>query len=242
MKQTEGQAALDTQEFNMEIIERHSPHFRTTRKAEVDTLVIHYISAINVMKNDPFNVEQCLKFLTEPIPIGNGKSVKVSAHYMVDREGKIYRLVKEENVSWHAGKSELHGSRSIRNSCNDFSIGIEMIGGAWIHFTDAQYDSLIELTKDIQTRYDIPKENIVGHEDIAPGRKTDPGKKFNWDKYLTGVYKKPEDKTPPPPPEPKDEEVVYPAEEMTNNISDGKERNPLVHAILTLILKIFNLR
>ena len=92
--------ASDIQEHNMNIIEKPSPHFRATRKAEVDTLVIHYISAINIDKNDPFNVDQCLKFLTEPIPIGNGKSVKVSAHYMIDREGKIYRLVNMNTVNY----------------------------------------------------------------------------------------------------------------------------------------------
>ena len=225
----------------MDIIEKPSPHFRAKRKAEVDTLIIHYISGVNIDKNDPFNVDTCLDFLTKPIPIGDGKSVKVSAHYMIDREGKIYRLVKDENVAWHAGKSELRG-RSIQNSCNDFSIGIEMVGGAWITFTDAQYTALVELTKDIQSRYTIPRENITGHENIAPGRKTDPGKHFNWDKYLDGVFKAPEEVTTTLPKEPAEDKAMYLAEEMTNNISDGKETNPFIHMIMTLILKIFNLR
>ena len=167
------------------IIDKPSPHFRS-RKAAVDTLVIHYISAIYVNKNRPFDVDTVLKMLCEPIQTPEGP-IKISAHYAIDREGLVYRLVDEKNVAWHAGKSSLKG-RAINGSCNDFSIGIELFGGDWIEFTEKQYTSLISLTQDIQTRHQIPKDNIVGHEFIAPVRKVDPGKHFRWPKYLNGVY------------------------------------------------------
>lgn len=178
----------------LNIIPKPSSHFRKPRKAPIDTLVLHYISAVNITPDDPFNVEECLKFLREPIVYtvaGKQKSVRVSAHYLIDRAGDIYQLVDDENVAWHAGKSSLRG-RSIRNSCNDFSIGIELVGGAFAEFTDEQYESLIELVRDkILVSNPIPKENMVGHEHIAPGRKTDPGKQFDWERFFKGVFPEP---------------------------------------------------
>ena len=106
-----------------------SPHFRAIRRAEVDTVVMHYISAVNLDKDDPFNEEKIADLLTKPIPVGDGKSVKVSAHYLVSREGEVFRLVDEKYVAWHAGKSKLPDGTNIKGSCNDFSIGIEVMGG-----------------------------------------------------------------------------------------------------------------
>lgn len=167
----------------MEIIQKiKSPHYRKLRLTQIDTIVIHYISCVNIKPNDPFNVTETLKLLTEPIKWG-GKKYKVSAHYCITRDGVVYQLVDDSDTAWHSGKSELHG-RSVNNSCNDFSIGIELIGGDWVNFTGKQYKSLVELTHQLRHKYDIPDKNIVGHEDIAPKRKTDPGKHFNWDKYF----------------------------------------------------------
>jgi len=174
----------------MNIVESPSPHFRKQRSAEIDTIVVHYISAVNIAPNNPFDLEKNLDLLRKPIeyttPDGQPKSIKVSAHYLISREGSIHKLVDEENVAWHAGKSSLRG-REVNSSCNDFSIGIELMGGKNFDYTEAQYEALIELIKDIRTRYTIPKENIVGHDFIAPGRKIDPGAHFDWDRVLDAV-------------------------------------------------------
>lgn len=165
-----------------------SPHYRKGRKLKIKSIVIHYISAVNVNPDDPFNVKSVLKLLTEPIK-WNGKKYRVSAHYCIDREGKIYQLVKDEDVAWHAGKSELHGTESYNGSCNEFSIGVELIGGNWKNFTEKQYESLAKLLYKLKVKYDIPEKNIVGHEDIAPERKIDPGKHFEWDKCFNLIEK-----------------------------------------------------
>jgi hypothetical protein len=188
----------------MVIEKRPSPHFRKGRRAGMrapsleldgsdvmlpDAMVIHYISAINIDKDDPFNVDKVLDLLIKPIPIGGGKSVKVSSHYAIDRDGAVYQLVDDLDVAWHAGKSKMPDGRNYRGSCNEFSIGIELFGGNWIDFTDAQYDSLVDLTKQICSNYrGIKKKTIVGHDTIAPGRKVDPGKRFDWDRYFAGAF------------------------------------------------------
>jgi len=228
----------------MLIISKPSPHYRWEREAPIDTLVIHYISAVNILPDDPFNIDEIIKLLTEPIPIGNDKSVKVSAHYLIGRDGIVYKIVDEERVAWHAGKSSLRG-RSIRNSVNDFSIGIEMVGGKWIGFTNKQYDSLSNLTKNaILMRNEIPKENIVGHEDVSPGRKFDPGKHFDWDRYLNTVFEeheKNEEKLTRNKEKIVDQIITEGGEEevkIENNITEGKEDSVLM-TIINAILSLF---
>ncbi|MCH8872231.1 N-acetylmuramoyl-L-alanine amidase [candidate division KSB1 bacterium] len=174
----------------MDIIESPSPHF-STRQSEVDTIVVHYISAVNLAPEDPFNLEKILDLLRKPIEYktqdGQPKSVKVSAHYVVTREGDVHRLVNEENVAWHAGRSNLR-QRHVNGSCNDFSIGIELVGGKNFDYPDAEYTGLIGLVKDIRTRHTIPPQNIIGHDFIAPDRKKDPGPHFDWNRLFEGAY------------------------------------------------------
>ncbi len=172
-----------------------SPHFRKNRLAPIDTIVVHYISAVNVLPKDPFNLQKCLDFLTKPLADANGvpykdkrgNPIRVSAHTLIDRDGTRYQLVNEDYVAWHSGRSSLYG-RSIRNSVNDFSLGVELIGGKWIEFTEQQYKSLIEYTYGIIIRKAVKKSHIVGHEHVSPGRKQDPGKLFDWEKYYKGLY------------------------------------------------------
>jgi N-acetylmuramoyl-L-alanine amidase len=106
---------------------------------------------------------------------------EVSAHYMIEEDGTVFRLVDEDKRAWHAGRSFWRGVTDI----NSASIGIELVnpGHEWGYrpFTDAQMDSLIPLLADIKVRYDIPRANIVGHSDIAPARKEDPGELFDWE-------------------------------------------------------------
>ena len=107
-------------------------------------------------------------------------TLKVSSHLLIDREGKITQFVPFEKRAWHAGVSEFQG----RQRCNDFSIGIELEGADHIPYADAQYLTLAEVSRDIINEYPmITQNNIVGHSDIAPDRKTDPGEAFDWHRY-----------------------------------------------------------
>lgn len=103
--------------------------------------------------------------------------LKVSAHFLVRRDGAIVQFVPAELRAWHAGVSCWKG----RERCNDFSIGIELEGADDRAFADAQYAALSALTRALCARYAI--DDIVGHADIAPGRKTDPGPCFDWNRF-----------------------------------------------------------
>jgi N-acetylmuramoyl-L-alanine amidase len=106
---------------------------------------------------------------------------KVSAHYMIDETGTVTRMVLEGKRAWHAGRSYWRGITDI----NSASVGIELVnpGHEWGYrpFPEAQMESLIPLLADIIKRHDIPRANIVGHSDVAPARKEDPGELFEWD-------------------------------------------------------------
>ncbi|GGJ00071.1 1,6-anhydro-N-acetylmuramyl-L-alanine amidase AmpD [Halopseudomonas pertucinogena] len=107
--------------------------------------------------------------------------VRVSAHFLIERCGRVTQFVSCLQRAWHAGQSLFQG----RDNCNDFSIGIELEGTDDQPFTEAQYDSLVALTRALQHAYPlITDERITGHEHIAPGRKTDPGPCFDWSGYL----------------------------------------------------------
>ena len=106
--------------------------------------------------------------------------MRVSAHCLIKRDGHILQFVPFEKRAWHAGLSCFQGVRS----CNDYSIGIELEGADDIPYTETQYQSLSALTKELMQHYpEITLGRIVGHNDIAPGRKTDPGIAFNWPQY-----------------------------------------------------------
>lgn len=107
--------------------------------------------------------------------------VRVSAHFLVRREGEVIQYVPCELRAWHAGKSSWKG----RERCNDFSIGIELEGTDYWPYTDAQYDSLAHLTRALFERYGAL--DLAGHSDIAPGRKTDPGPHFDWPRYRAAI-------------------------------------------------------
>jgi len=106
--------------------------------------------------------------------------LKVSAHFFIDRAGKLTQFVPTHMRAWHAGESCLHG----REQVNDFSIGVELEGCDDDAFTDAQYDSLAALARLLMRAYPaIQPANIAGHNDIAPTRKTDPGPYFDWPRW-----------------------------------------------------------
>ena len=103
-----------------------------------------------------------------------------SAHCLIRRDGELVQYVPFGARAWHAGVSSWQG----REACNDFSIGIELEGTDETPYTDAQYFALVGLTRAISARYPaVTMEKIVGHCDIAPGRKTDPGESFQWSRF-----------------------------------------------------------
>lgn len=117
------------------------------------------------------------------------RGLEVSAHLFIDRLGAITQFVSLHKRAWHAGKSSFEG----RSSCNDFSIGIELEGTDTLPYTDAQYTQLARVTYRLCHYFPalIPAR-IVGHSDIAPERKTDPGPAFDWARYrhlLSGIQK-----------------------------------------------------
>jgi len=112
------------------------------------------------------------------------EGLQVSAHLVIFRDGRVHQYVPFMKKAWHAGVSEFDG----RSACNDFSIGIELEGTEIAPYTEAQYQSLIEVTALLRRFFPaISQDRIVGHQQIAPGRKTDPGPSFDWARYLQAV-------------------------------------------------------
>jgi N-acetylmuramoyl-L-alanine amidase len=144
--------------------ERPSPN-HGARTGAIDMLVLHYTG----MKS----AEEALERLCDPV-------AQVSAHYVIDEDGTVWRLVPEERRAWHAGPSSWRGIEDV----NGASIGIELVnpGHEWGYrpFPEAQIAALEDLARGILARHAIPARNIVGHSDAAPLRKQDPGELFPW--------------------------------------------------------------
>jgi AmpD protein len=107
--------------------------------------------------------------------------LKVSAHFLVRRDGSLVQFVPPERRAWHAGASSWRG----RSRCNDFSIGIELEGSEDDAFESAQYAALASLLKKLQ--HTFPLRDVAAHSDVAPGRKTDPGAHFDWPRLLAAL-------------------------------------------------------
>jgi len=108
------------------------------------------------------------------------EGMRVAAHFVVDREGSIAQFVPIEKRAWHAGQSIWQG----REHCNDYSVGIEMIGDEQTPFTAKQYRETARLCRALMLRFaDITDGRIVGHQDVAPGRKWDPGQQWDWEHF-----------------------------------------------------------
>lgn len=106
--------------------------------------------------------------------------LKVSAHALIDRDGEVTQFVSLLDRAWHAGRSCFEGEPE----CNDFSIGIELEGTDEVPYTEAQYVTLVRLTRQIMQAWPaVTPERVTGHCDIAPGRKTDPGPAFDWEYF-----------------------------------------------------------
>ncbi|MEE2655514.1 MAG: N-acetylmuramoyl-L-alanine amidase [Pseudomonadota bacterium] len=150
----------------MKIIDYPSPNFGDrARGSVIDKLIFHYTGM--------HNSEMSLSRLCD-------QASEVSAHYFIDESGEIYHLVSEEKRAWHAGTSYWAGETDI----NSQSIGIELQnpGHEWGYrnFPDPQISALIQLATKILSDYKIPEKNVLGHSDISPERKVDPGELFPW--------------------------------------------------------------
>mgnify|MGYP001202958081 CR=1 FL=1 len=153
----------------MKIITNLSPNYsrKIRPKSKIKFVIIHYtgmqseIESINRLKDPKFNV---------------------SCHYIINRKGQIIRMVNDQNIAWHAGKSKWKKFSNL----NDVSLGIELVNKGhrlgYQNFSNKQITSLIKLCKNLKKKYLIKTENFLGHSDIAPLRKNDPGEKFPWEK------------------------------------------------------------
>jgi N-acetyl-anhydromuramyl-L-alanine amidase AmpD len=170
------------------------------RVLPVDTIVVHHISALHWDRLTP---EQHGRIAEAGVVLPDtgleGRKYhpaycrallvadKLSYHYLIDRAGRVYRLVAEDRVAWHAGVSKM--PTDGREWVNSFSVGVSLIAShpkddpdvadrTVPGYTDAQYDALLGLVADIRTRHEV--RFVVGHDEVAPGRKTDPGELFDW--------------------------------------------------------------
>jgi len=154
--------------------------------AAIDLLVIHNISLPPGEFGGPW-IDALFQNRLNPAAhpyFATLQGLRVSAHLLIRRDGVLVQYVPLHLRAWHAGQSRFHG----RANCNDFSIGIELEGSDTCPFTEPQYRTLAQVTRDLLGQYPaITSERITGHSDIAPGRKTDPGPLFDWTGYLKNL-------------------------------------------------------
>lgn len=162
----------------MKVVPWKSPNFNDRENGEKPSvLVIHFTSMKSTV--------DALVRLSDPDHVP-----PVSCHYLIDEAGNIFTMVPEEKRAWHAGISSWQG----RTDLNSASIGIEISNREYKPYTPEQLKTLVLLCKDIMHRHNIAPENVVGHSDIAPARKQDPGYHFPWKelaKHDIGVWPKP---------------------------------------------------
>lgn len=146
----------------MEIVDRPSSNFGPRRGGlAVSLIVLHYTGMETV--------DDALERLSDP-------DAEVSAHYVIAKDGTLYRLVEEEYRAWHAGE----GSWAGHDDINSRSIGIELDNDGTCAFAEPLMTTLEALLSDLLERYDLPAKSVIGHSDMSPGRKSDPGPYFNW--------------------------------------------------------------
>lgn len=161
-----------------------SPHFDARPEGSaVELLVIHNISLPPDEFGGPGIIDLFLGRLDHAAHpyYERIRGLRVSAHFLIRRDGELIQFVGCAHRAWHAGHSEWRG----RSRCNDFSVGVELEGTDAVPFADAQYAVLAPLTRALQAAFRI--EDVLGHSDISPGRKTDPGPCFDWALYRSMI-------------------------------------------------------
>ena len=155
-----------------------SPNFDARPEAEISMIVIHNIS----MPPNEYGSDGIVQLFTNRLNpdehpyYANIYTRKVSSHFLIRRDGELIQFVSCLQRAWHAGVSQWQG----RERCNDFSVGLELEGSDFEAFEAAQYKMLQSLVNCLKETYSI--QQVVGHSDIAPSRKTDPGPYFEWQK------------------------------------------------------------
>ena len=144
------------------IADHPSPNCGPRRDGLTPSLIVIHYTAMQ-------SAEAAIARLCDP-------EAEVSAHYVIARDGAVTRLVPEDQRAWHAGAGEWHGQADI----NSRSIGIELDNAGDYPFSEPLMAALETLLPDIMGRWDIPPSGVIGHSDMAPGRKSDPGPKFDW--------------------------------------------------------------
>ncbi len=165
----------------------NSPNFNERPdESDIRLIIIHCIS----LPPDHYGGDFVKDFFLNNLDTTNHKyfneikDLKVSPHIFIKRNGEVLQFVPFNKRAWHAGVSCYKGIED----CNDYSIGIELEGNEKDQYTDDQYEVLISATNEILKKYPkIKTTNIVGHSEVAPNRKTDPGANFDWNRYLKGL-------------------------------------------------------
>ena len=165
----------------MDIKRLNSSNFskKTRKNRDIKLIIIHYTG----MQSKIASIKRLLS-----------SKYKVSCHYLIDRQGKIFQMVDDNKVAWHAGKSKWKNLKNL----NQNSIGIELVNKGhdfgYQKFSNFQITNLIKLCQNLKKKYNVKNSNILGHSDVAPMRKKDPGEKFPWkrlkDKKIGIWYKK----------------------------------------------------
>lgn len=166
----------------VDVTHQPSPHFNNRpANMEINLLVIHNISLPPGQFGGDYITDLFLGRLDKNAHpyFEDIAALRVSAHCLIRRDGSVIQYVSFDDMAWHAGVSCYQG----QEKCNDFSIGIELEGTDDIAYTKKQYQQLANISQTLLSYYPNIKNNIVGHSDIAPGRKTDPGQSFDWQYY-----------------------------------------------------------
>jgi N-acetylmuramoyl-L-alanine amidase len=192
-----------------ELVHREEPSPNWDERAEpISMVVLHY--------TDMPSVDAALTRLCDP-------ASKVSAHYVISEEGEVTRLVDESKRAWHAGRSFWRGKSNV----NGASIGIELHNPGhtcgYRPFPDAQIEALVPLLHRIVQAYDIPRANVVGHSDVAPQRKLDPGELFPWERLAEYRLALPQPKIELGDPFDNDGAFYLALERFGYDIADGKK-------------------
>ena len=174
-----------------------SPFFHARGNSPLDMIVVHHIGSAN---GKLYSTKGTVTWFTNEEVHRNKETGKienkVSAHYILPRSPYIHKetecdviqCVKHEDIAYHAGYSQWVVGGVTRKYLNKYSVGIELAGdGNLVEYTDYQYEHLIELVKEIMSAHNVPEDSVVGHEDIAPDRKVDPGKLFDWKRLRKGI-------------------------------------------------------
>ncbi|HEX2851914.1 MAG TPA: alpha/beta fold hydrolase [Opitutaceae bacterium] len=186
--------------------------FKVTSGREIDTVIIHHVSAINWATDKLLRTKNRARVeaFERANPVAERKFdprtcqeifeiYGVSSHYLIDRDGHVIRLVADKDIAFHAGESAMPDGRK---NVNDFSLGIELISshpdddrdvrsGRTPAYTEAQYESLLRLIAGLRAQYRIPPSHVLGHDDIAPKRKKDPGPLFDWKRVRAALHAEP---------------------------------------------------